>query len=237
MPSYEHSAVIVDASAWTPSPTPSAPTPRITGGHKPSDSDSDSECYKRHSDRNGGLHVHHRGVVHRYVHHLRIRRLNYIGSRARCLLYLYLLLLVGLQVPGLVGLAPQALDGCGDRPLICRKRLANCGVVVNIFGHHRNHPREGTQGEKCRIEALLLRCIGQRLVGQGRVRGQPVVEVQNLLRISGRGRNLRQQRVWIQSDGRQQLVQLRWRRHRSSSRCGLCHRSWCSESRREERKK
>jgi hypothetical protein len=228
-PSHEDGAVVVDVSAWTPTPTPATPTPGIIGGYQPSDSDSDSERDKRRGRSNGGAHVHHRGVVHRHIHHLRIRRLNHIDSRPPCLLDLHLLLLRALQVSGVIGLAPQPLDGRGNRPRISCKCLANRGVVVNIVGHHRNHPGEIAQGQKCRIEALLLRRVSQCLAGQAGVRGKPVAEVQNLLRIYRGGRNLRQQRVRIQSNRRQQLVQLLWRRH---WRCGLC-----LEGRRKERKK
>ena len=232
MPSHEHGAVVVDASARTPSPTPSTPAPRIVGGDQPSDSDSDPERYERHSHRNGGAHVDYRGVVHWHIHHLRIRWLNHVRGRARCLLHLHILLLVGLQVSGAIGLAPQTLDGRGDRPRISRKCLSDCGIVINIVGHHRNDPGEGAQRQECRIEALFLRGIGERWTGQAGIRGKPVVEVQDLLRIGRRGCDLSQQRVGIQSHRREQLVELRWCGHRSR-RCGLrhCHRR--AKSRRE----
>jgi hypothetical protein len=54
---------------------------------------------------------------------------------------------------------------------------------------------------------LLLRGIRQRNAGQIAVLMKPVVDIQNLLRIRRGRRNLRNQRVRIQSDRSQQLIQ------------------------------
>jgi hypothetical protein len=47
---------------------------------------------------------------------------------------------------------------------------------------------------------------------------QPIVHIQNFLRIGGRRRDLRQQGIGIESHRSQQLIQLLRRRHRRSLR-------------------
>src|SRR5271169_199870 len=81
---------IHDRSATVPATVPAAIAPAISAAHHRADRDTDSE--RKHCSRWGwgnidiagvhvGIAVNDRGVVHGYVHHLWIRRLNHDGLR------------------------------------------------------------------------------------------------------------------------------------------------------------
>jgi hypothetical protein len=151
----------------------------------------------------------------RYVHHLRIRRLNYIDGLARILLHLDHLLWGATQSAGCVGLSSQPLNRCGHLILIRRHCRPDCSVVVNIVRHHLQNTGKADKGNKCRVEALLLGSGGQLREGKVIVLRQPVVHIQNLLRIRGGGSDLGEKGIGVESDGSQQLIQLLrrgWRR-------------------------
>jgi hypothetical protein len=82
-----------------------------------------------------------------------------------------------------------------------------------MLRHHLQHLREIHQRDKCRIESLLLRGIRERSASQAGVLLQPVVDVQDFLRVGGRGCDLSQQGVRIKSDWGQELIQLVRRRN------------------------
>ena len=152
-------------------------------------------------------------VVDGNINNLGIHGLNYIKGLAPILLQLNLLLLGGAQRTGAVGLIAQALDGSGDGSLIGLKCLADGGVVVDILRHHLEHFGEIHQRNKRWIEPLLLRGIGQGYAGESGILRQPIVDIQNFLRVGGGGGDLRKQRVGIESDGSQQLIELGGRRN------------------------
>jgi hypothetical protein len=87
-----------------------------------------------------------------------------------------------------------------------------------MLRHHLHHIGKADQGNKCRVESLLLGSSGQLRKGHAAVLRQPVVHVQNLLRISGGGSDLGEKRVGVESDGSQQLIQLLRRGRRRSLR-------------------
>jgi hypothetical protein len=70
---------------------------------------------------------------------------------------------------------------------------SNRGIIVDILRHHLHHLGKPSQREKSRIKPLLLGGGGQLRYGEILVLAQPVIEVQNLLRVGGSGRDLRQQ--------------------------------------------
>jgi hypothetical protein len=144
----------------------------------------------------------------RQIHHLRIRRLDHVNGPASSLLHLYLLLWITAQCARSIRLRPQTLDGCRHQALICRDRGSNGRIVIDILRHHLDYLGETCQGDECRIKALLLRRFGELRHSEVVVLPQPVIEIQDLLRIGGRRRDLRQQGVRIQRNRRQQLIQL-----------------------------
>lgn len=79
----------------------------------------------------------------RDVDDLRLGRLNDVDGLTGDLLDLDGLLLVGAEGSCGVGLAAEALDGCGDFLLVGRHRLADCGVVVDVVRHHLKDGGEG----------------------------------------------------------------------------------------------
>ena len=82
-----------------------------------------------------------------------------------------------------------AADTC---PLIRRDRCSNRGIVVDILRHHLDHLGKADQSDKSRIKPLLLGGGGQLGHGEVLVLPQPVIHIQNLLRIGGSRRDLRQ---------------------------------------------
>ena len=133
---------------------------------------------------------------------------------AGSLLHLDLLLRSAAQCTRRVGLRPQTLDGRRHLALIRRDRRADRRIVVDILRHHLDHLGEAHQRDECRIKPLLLGSRGQLGYGEVLVLPQPVVHIQNFLRVGGSRRDLRQQGVGIQRNRRQQLIQLLRRGHR-----------------------
>ncbi len=135
------------------------------------------------------------------------------------LLHLYLLLWSAAQCARSIRLRPQTLDSCRHLALICRDRRSNGGIVVDILRHHLDYLGKACQGDECRIKTLLLGSRRQLRHDEVLVLPQPVIEIQDLLRIGGRRRNLRQQGVGIKRNRRQQLIQLLGRGHRRICAC------------------
>jgi hypothetical protein len=151
--------------------------------------------------------IDHRGVVLRNINHLRIRRLNYINCLARRLLHLHLLFRGAAQSARVISLISQALNRSRDCSLIRREGLTDGRIIVDILRHHVEHLRKIDERDKCRIESLLLRCIRQCCARQRRILRQPVIHIQNFLRIGRSRGDLRKQRIGIKRDRRQQLIQ------------------------------
>jgi hypothetical protein len=139
---------------------------------------------------------------------LRVRGLNYIDRLARRLLHFHLLLGVTLQRPSRVSLGSQSLNRGRNRSLIRQKGLPDGGVIVNVLRHHVQHLRKIRQRNKCRIKPLPLRRIGEGRARKPGVLLQPVIYVQDFLRIRRGGRDLSQQRIGVKRDRSQQLVEL-----------------------------
>jgi hypothetical protein len=69
--------------------------------------------------------------------------------------------------------------------------LSDGGVIIHILRHHVDHFRKVNQRDKRRIESRGLRRIGECCARQVGIGLQPVIHIQNFLRIRRRGRNLR----------------------------------------------
>jgi len=123
-------------------------------------------------------------------------------------LYLDGLVLVVFKRASSIGLLPEALHGVHNRSLVCCEGLTYRGIVVDVLRHHVENLRKVDQRNECRIESLSLRRIGERLSAQTRVLMKPIVNIEDLLRIGRRRTDLREQRVRVKSDGREQLIEL-----------------------------
>ncbi len=101
----------------------------------------------------------------------------------------------------------QALNRSGNRSLVRQKRFADRSVIVNVLRHHGYDLRKIHQRYKCGIEARRLRRVGERAAAEIGILLQPVIHIENFLRIcAGRG-DLRQKGIRIEGDGSEQLVQ------------------------------
>jgi len=124
------------------------------------------------------------------------------------LLHLDRLLPIRSQSARRIGLGAQSLNGIRHRRLVRHHGLPDRGIVVDVVRHHLQHIGEVHQRNEGRVEALLLRRIRQLRALQVGIVRQPVVDIQDLLRVRRRRRDLRQQRVRVQRHWRQQLIQL-----------------------------
>jgi len=79
-----------------------------------------------------------------------------------------------------------------------------------VLRHHLEDLGKIHQGDEGGIEAHLLGRIGEGGTRQIRILGQPIIDVENFLRIGRGGGDLRQQRIGIKSDGGQELVEFFW---------------------------
>jgi hypothetical protein len=100
------------------------------------------------------------------------------------------------------------LDRRHHRCLICLERLANRSVIVDIVGHRIEYGREGHQRYEGRIEALLLGRGSECCAGLTAILLQPIVDIDDLLRVPGGRAYLREQGVRIKSNRCEQLFQL-----------------------------
>jgi hypothetical protein len=134
--------------------------------------------------------------------------LDHVDGLTGVLLHLDLLLRGAAQGARCVGLRPQPLDRRRDLILIRSNRRPDGGIIVNVLRHHLHYIGKPGQGDECRVEALLLGSSGQLRECLVTVLRQPIIEIQNLLRISGGGSDLGQKRIGVESDWSQQLIQL-----------------------------
>jgi hypothetical protein len=193
VPTAPRPMIVVDA--MPPTPSPATPPPRLVTRDQSSDPDTNAEGNKRrcHNGARTWRSVHHRRVILRYVDNLRIGRLNNIHRLAGDLLHLDLLLFIAAQRARGIRLRAQTLDRSSDLSLIGCHGLPNCRVVVNVLRHHLKHAREGQQSKKGRIESITLCRIGLRSARKVRIFCQPVINVEDLLRVGRGRRNLSKQ--------------------------------------------
>lgn len=171
--------VIVVGAACAPVPSPTAPTPGLIVDQQSPDADSNSKTDKRRPATN----IDDGRVIFGHVHDLRRGWLNYIDRLTAGLLHLNLLLLTAAQRAGVVSLIAQTLDRGRNRSLVGVEGRADGGVVVDVLRHHLQHLREVHQGNKRGVEAVLLGCVGQRCSGEPGVVGEPIIDIENFLRI------------------------------------------------------
>jgi hypothetical protein len=181
--------------------------------------------------------IYHRRVVARDVHHLGIGRLNldHGGLRRRLLddrgwrcglLDDHRLLFRRLQVALRLCPGAEALDGVHDVLLLRQKRVAQLLGHVELLTHGGQDLGKVHQRLHTRVPALRLQGPGQRLAFQGLVRLGPAIRLHHLQGIRGRHQDLRHQRVRIQRDGRDELLDFLWLEHGSAALGVEAHGPW-----------
>jgi hypothetical protein len=123
-------------------------------------------------------------------------------------LHFHLGLLIGAQRAWSISLRAQSLNRIGHGRLVRRKCHADGGVIVYVLRHHRDHLRKIHQRDERRIKSRRLRRIGERSAGKVRILYQPIINVENFLRVGASSSDLRQQGIRVQRHRSQQLIQL-----------------------------
>ena len=198
-----------------------APAPVEAAEHRAGHGDSGTPCKAAHQ-RPTGIPGHHTGIVGggiggvrpRAVNHGRVVRgnINDVGlgrlDDDRLPLRHHVLLGRGLQVTGLLRLAPQTLDRFNHIALLRQEGVADLLRPVELVAHHVEHVGKPDQGLHARIPGLtrsLVHCGFASLVS---VRFGPARSLNHFKRIGRRHQDLTEQRIGIERDGRQQRIKL-----------------------------
>jgi hypothetical protein len=147
-----------------------------------------------------------RRVVIRHVHEVGIRRCDV--DVIAVLLHLHLR--AGLQIPRYLCLVAQFLDGIHDLGLLRQKRVAHTFGPFDLLVHRLQDLRKRDQRFHARIPIHVAHSQHRRLtalVGVG-VIARPACGFDHFQRIGRGHQDLREQRIWIQRDWRQHLVEL-----------------------------
>jgi hypothetical protein len=120
-----------------------------------------------------------------------------------------------------LSLPTQALNCIHHIRLLCQKRVSQVGRPLDVASHPLNHVWKLYQRLDAWVPRLLCHGIRQRLALQIFVSIHPLLKLDNLKWISGSGECLSQKLIWIESDRRNQRVQLIIRK----LGCLLCVRS------------
>ena len=160
-------------------------------------------------------------VVGRDVDHLRIRRLNDDGGA----LGLHGLLVGGFQIAGGLRFLAHDLNGVHYVLLLVVIRITQRRGPGKVLVHISQHGRKRRQSLDAGVPILLIDGLRQRVALQARIVLQEAIGFHDL-RWKRRGRqNLGNQRIRVQRNGRNQLLQLVGRlrgvRRRLRRRCGL----------------
>jgi hypothetical protein len=114
--------------------------------------------------------------------------------------------------------AAQALHRIHDVALLRQEGVANLLHPIKPTVHHLQNLRKGDQRLHAGIPVLRLKCLGQLIAFERRVAGvlQPPGGLDHLEGIGGRCQDLREKRIGVESDGGQELVELRRRIRRGA---------------------
>ena len=185
--------------------------------------------------------VHHGRVVRRHVDDFGIGRLD-LDDRGAVLHFRRDLLLLGVLERALRdGLGAQRLRGRHHFLLLRQEGVAELLRPVELLAHHRQHLRKHGERLDRRVPGLALQRVFQRLALEARVRLHPPLRGDDFERIRRRHQHLREKRVRIERDGREQLVELFLRERfggggrRRGGRCG--GRRWWRLCRQRHRKR
>jgi hypothetical protein len=204
-----------------PPPTPSTPSPRLVVVHPRTQRNPRPKAQHRrryHVPAARSARPHLLWLILRNEHHLRIRRLHHHYLNTALLLHRYRLVLVTVERASGKRVLAQSLNRRHHRLLVGLEHLPQRGIVVHIRCHHIQHGRKIHQRDERRIEPMLLRRIRQRLSLQVAILPQPIVCIEDLLRVCRSRTYLRHQRIRKQRKRSHQLFQLVRRRSLSVSR-------------------
>ena len=123
-------------------------------------------------------------------------------------LRLHLLLLGRLEVARILRLPAHPLHGVHHVGLLREEGVAEIGRPLDVVGEPLHDVGKRGQALDARVPVLLLDGVHQRLVLEVRVLRQPLLELHDLERIRGRREHLREERIRIESDGRDQRIEL-----------------------------
>jgi hypothetical protein len=152
--------------------------------------------------------VHHGRVVGRDVHHLRLRRFDDIDLLAALQLGSDDLLFSRLQVAGSVGARPQALYAVHHLLLLGQESVAQLLHPVEVVAHLLQDLRHCGQGPDRRIPGLLAHRSLQRRTADPGIGLHPARCLDDFERIGGRHQHLRQKRIRVEGDRRQQAIEI-----------------------------
>jgi hypothetical protein len=131
---------------------------------------------------------------------LRICGLDDVDRLTRGLLHFHLILGVTAQRARGIGLGAQALNRSGNRCLVRQKCVADGGVIIDVLRHHGYDLGKIHQRDERWIKSRLLCCVGKRGAGEIGILQEPVINVENFLRIGAGSGDLRQKGIRIEGD-------------------------------------
>jgi hypothetical protein len=196
-----------------PTPRAPAPTPDRSYGYSPpepehTDSNSNSgptagRVNQRRIRRIPPRAIHDYRVVARHINDFGICRLDLYGLT----LDNHLLLFGRLEIARCLGLLPQFLNGIHYIGLLGQECFAQPLCPCRLLGHHVEDLWKGRQRLHAQVPGHLVQSVIEHVSAKVRVCLHPSVRFRNLIRIGRRYEDLREQRIGIERDRGQHLVQ------------------------------
>ena len=121
---------------------------------------------------------------------------------------LHELLLVRRQQSRAHGALTLALNGVHDVLRLGQERVPEIDRPREVPVQHAEHRREDDERLNARVPGLILGRVRERGALQARIGLQPPIGLDDLERIGGRGENLGDERVGVERDRRDQIVEL-----------------------------
>ena len=159
--------------------------------------------HRRIGGRVGGRAVDRLRDVRRHVDDLRIGR----DDLDDLLLDHHLLLLRRLELAGLVGLPPHALDGIEHVRLLSEEDVPQLRGPVEVLRHPTEHVGEVRERLDARVPGLRLERLVELLPAQLRTFLDPALGLHDLERVGRGHQDLHEQRIGIERDRGHQLVE------------------------------
>ncbi len=118
------------------------------------------------------------------------------------------LLLVGRQGALVLRLLPHPLHGVHDVALLVEEGIPKLRRPLDVVREPLDDLGNRRHRLDARVPRLLRDRVGERLVFQILVLGEPLVQLDDLQRVGGRDERLGQERVRVESDGGDQRIEL-----------------------------